>query len=203
MRTTLEQREGWRYAILRTLYEASGGDQHRYFSLVEIGEHVGVPPEERELAWQYLIGEGLIRSAGMGPDLLVFITHRGRVEIETSMKNPKDSTDHFRASVIQHVTNNFSGPVGAVQTGSNNVANVTQNVSTDVQVLLQQLRAHVDGLPDEKRGEAIELVDGLDEQAKAPKKSKAIIRALLAGLGAIVTGAGGDVLAELGKKLLG
>lgn len=200
MGASLEQRQAWRYAILRKMYQASGGDHFFVMEFDDVARGIDVPENEREPARQYLHGEGLIKMRG---PTLASITHAGVVEIEASMERPAERTEHFTPAVIQQVTQNFSGPVGAVQTGSHNVAHVTQNVSTDVQVLLQQLRAQVDGLPVEQREEAIELVDGLEEQAKKPSPSKAMIKQILAGLGGIFAGAGSDVVAEIGKKLLG
>lgn len=199
MGASLEQRQAWRYAILRKMYDLSGGHHLRGMSFASVAKEVGVPEEERAPARQYLMGEGLIRYIAQD----VAITHAGVVEIEKSMTEPTKPTEHFTPAVIQQVTQNFSGPVGAVQTGSHNVAHVNQSVSTDVQVLLQQLRAQVDGLPAEQREEAIELVHGLEEQAKKPSPSKAMIKQILAGLGGMFAGAGSDVVAEIGKKLLG
>jgi len=204
---TKQQRDGWRYGMLRKLYDVTGGHQLMSVNLANVAEDVGVPEEEWLPAHQWLMGEGLIKdTGGNGRSLPVFITHAGVREVEASMDEPTKPTDHFSPAVIQQVTNNFSGPVGAVQTGSQNVAHVTQNVSTDVQVLLQQLRGQVDALPAEKREEAAEIVDELEEQAKAPSRSKVVMRSLLAGLKEIfigaASGAGADVAAELGKKLL-
>ena len=53
------------------------------------------------------------------------ISHRGIVEMEASILNPKHSTEHFASIVIQ----NFNGPVyGGVQGGGEGN---TQTISID------------------------------------------------------------------------
>ena len=65
----------------------------------------------------------------------VSLSHRAIVEIENSVKNPQQSTEHFSSTVIQ----NFNAPVGAVQTGNNNIANVNQNIGQNFSEILEQL----------------------------------------------------------------
>jgi len=72
---------------------------------------------------QYLTDEGLASKS----NLVVSLTHEGIVEFEDSLRNPTESTTHFPAPVIQY----FYGPVGAVQTGAQSIANVTQEVLAD------------------------------------------------------------------------
>ncbi len=76
------------------------------------------------------------------------------------------------------INNNFHGPVGVNQTGSNNTANVVQQVSDTGELFryIAQLRGHVEQLPDDKRDEALEAVDALETQAKAEKPQKGLVK---------------------------
>jgi hypothetical protein len=147
----------------------------------------------------YLAGEGLVESlADEAP--LVKISHRGVVEVEQSLTDPKEPTEHFVQQVIQH----FHGSVGSVQTGNQNVAQVTQTAGLDSQVseLLQTLRRQIVEEFAEHRVEGIELLDGLEAEVNSETRSESRIKLYLKGLGSFAKGASKDVIVKIGTKLI-
>jgi len=202
----LNRREQIRYHLLRRAHELTGGARDCSFNFMQLGQEAGFSPEETRLAMQYLIGEGLLKPRTLAG--AVSITHQGVVEIENSIRKPNDPTDHFDPPTFTMVNNNtFNAPVGAVQHGAGSVANVTQNVSTnvsnDVKVLLTQLRDQVDQSPSETRDEATSMIGELEQEAGSATPTKWKVRALLAGLGTILSGTASNLLSDLAIKLLG
>jgi hypothetical protein len=186
-----------RYKLLLKIYELTNGDETEILMLE--------PPEESDLKEiqsiiDYLAGEGLVESLA-DEGALVSITHRGVVEVEESLLNPKRSTEHFLPQVIQH----FHATVAAVQTGNQNVANVIQNLPNDREVLalLDELRRHIVDEPAKNRQQGIELLEGLAHEVSAEKQSKPRIKLFLEGLGTFVKDTGQKVLVEIGSRLIG
>lgn len=185
-----------RYALLLRIYDLTDGDENKLIQL-EIPEDLD--RNEVQSIVDYLSGEGLVQSLA-DEGLLLSITHQGVVELEKSLVNPKESTEHFPTQVIQH----FHGLVGFVQTGNQNVANVTQsiNVGSDINELLKQLRQHITSETPEKQQEGIELLEGLESEIKTPNQSKSRIKLYLKELGSFVKDTGKDLLVEISSRLI-
>jgi len=198
MQERFEKLQQQRYRMLRKMYEETGGDTRSGVDFTELARAEGLTDDEAALAEQYLTGEGLIEGITL---MHVGITHAGVREIEQSLQNPGNATEHFPP-----VTFNFHGPVGAVQSGAHSVSHVTQNVTSnsDVRVLLQQLRDHAHGAPPEKRQDATELVDAIEAEVESGKpqrsKLKAFFNEFKSLLGSPIAVA---VVAELAKKVFG
>ncbi|WP_437713056.1 hypothetical protein WMF45_45275 [Sorangium sp. So ce448] len=206
MRDRILKKKEQQYALLREMYiDSEESDGARGFSLEDLDRFkgkLGLTERDFDSALQGLIDNGFVERIAaqfweLHPD--------GVREIEDTEAHPDEGSDYFEPSVINNVTNNFSGPVGAIQTGDHNTANVVQNLSGDVSGLLQQLREHISSLPADKQAEANELADGVEDQAKSPKRSAAMIKAALAGIVALFGGASKEIVmkiaAEIGTKL--
>lgn len=118
------------------------------------------------------------------------IAHLGVKEIERSMQKPEEPTEHFPPQIIQ----NFTGPVGAVQTGTHATANVTQDVGadlSDVLSLLEQLKSQIAELPQEQQEDASVSIEALEDELKLQDKNPKRIKAALAGLKGMARGAQG------------
>lgn len=200
----LAQREATRYRLFRALYDALEGQQGAFVNYKEVAEEAGIPYPEARAALDYLIGEGLIEAATLGGG--VSLTHDGIVEMEDSIRRPSESTEHFEPHAFAVYNQTFNGPVGAVQTGAQSVAHVSQTVHNDVRTLIQSLRQQVGSLPEDKQDEAREHLDELDDQVAKPNRRRATVQMLLTALGSIFVSAvgsgAGNVLTEIGKKLL-
>jgi hypothetical protein len=147
----------------------------------------------------YLSAEGLVKQLSGNAPPLIQISHRGVVEVEESVINPSKPTEHFLAQVIQH----FHGNVGAVQTGKQHVANVTQQMhDPHVLELLKELRRHLGNESSEARRDGGELLDGLEAEVTAASPSESRMKLYLKGLRTFVKDTGKDLLVEIGSKLV-
>jgi hypothetical protein len=186
-----------RYLLLHRIYELTDGDESK---ILELESPEGLRPEEIQSIVDYLAGEGLVESLANEAPLLS-ITHRGVVEVEKSLLKPQEPTEHFPPQVFQL----FQGPVGSVQTGNHNVANIAQNISEDSHIgeLVEQLRHHIVDDTPEKQREGNELLEGLQSEVSLPSPSKSRIRLYLNGLGSFVKDTGKDLLVQIGSRVIG
>ncbi|MRG93881.1 hypothetical protein [Polyangium spumosum] len=168
----IEQKKQHRLCVLNRLYDETDGDTHAYV----IGDQFfdgftkeGISPSDAESAFRWLADEGLAKFHGS----LLMIKHQGVVEIEQSREAPDEDTDHFPAAVI-HQVNHFHGTVGGVQTGSHNTMSVAQQINAPAEIIghFAALREAAQRLPEDKRSTAIEMVEGLEEEAKLDKPRK-------------------------------
>lgn len=198
MNKMIEQNKDKHYEILRWIFDKVNGQQYKPTYLRElINDNLDFTENDLEKISDYLSGEGLIKQMD-DSGLLVQLTHKGIVEIQDSINNPQRSTEHFPAQVIQY----FNAPVGSVQTGNQNVANVQQNFGAkteDVINLLRELRGHIS---DDKKQEGLALIESLEKEVKSEKPNEPTIKLFLQGIGNFVKDTGQDLLVEIGKKLI-
>jgi hypothetical protein len=124
MKIDLDQKQQLRYQLLAKLYELTEGSRRNRVDVDQLMDESGVERKAFYHVLQYLVDEGLAKRI----NLVAEITHEGIREMEESLQAPTESTTHFSAQIIQH----FHGPVGAVQTGSQPVADVTQQITAAV-----------------------------------------------------------------------
>ena len=105
----LERKESNRYRVLKLFYDAIGDQPGATLNREKVIRHLieneGISQEELEAAFNYLINEDLLEYIALGG--ITIITHSGVKEIETSIKNPKQSTEHFSSQAIQLVIKEF------------------------------------------------------------------------------------------------
>lgn len=211
MSNDLERRDELRLTVLKHMYDETVGKNRdpggTIFDAPNIAEVVPFPEQEVASALEFLEGKGLVNGSGVQ-----FIGERrfprnynilpsGIDEVEQSLRAPERGTEHFSPSVTQ----NFYGHVGAVQTGSNATANVTQNIGVDlpsVFSLVEQLKQNVEELPEAEREDASDSLNALDDELKTsknPSKIRSIWRGLKSFGQGTVTFA--SQLAELGNQL--
>ena len=188
----IERRQEQRYIILKHMYdvaiEEKNDSEGTWFDTGSIAETLPYSEQEIESALVYLKGKGLAQIVTSTFDGDTYkIAHLGIEEIEQSLQKPNEATEHFPSQIIQ----NFNAPVGAVQTGANATANVTQNLGVDfsnVFRLLEQLKPQVSELPPEQQEDALASIEVLEDELKSQDKNPKRIRGLLAGLGGIARG---------------
>ena len=168
----LAEKHKQRYTVLSKLYEACDGDRRKRVDYDELQQATGLERQTFHGTIRYLQDEGLLKKV----NLVVELTHAGVVEMEQSFQQPKESTVHFPAQIIQQ----FHGPVGAVQNAPNSGANVHQNIDNDGELLklISELRKsdlseHI---------EAMDLVNGIEEEVNSGRPRKGRVRAFLARL---------------------
>ena len=106
----LERKESNRYRVLKLVYDAIGNQPGLPFNREKVIrpliENESISQEELKAAFNYLINENLLDYELLDESDLI-ITHSGVKEIETSIKNPKQSTKHFSSQAIQLVIKEF------------------------------------------------------------------------------------------------
>ncbi len=193
----IEARDRAREAVLRTAYELSNGDEHHYFRLDDLVRVTGLAEADVLLALQYLQRSGLAGHKATGG--VCGIEHRGIVAAERLVKGPPPR--QAAPAVIQ----NFHAPVGAVQTGDQNIARVRQDTGApidEVLALIEALRAESSALPGLVRVDALEQLENVKEEvqgAKKPSRLKAALLALWLGTNSAVAFA--PKVLELAEKL--
>jgi len=193
-----------RYQLLLELWKAAAGKQLERVDFLQVAANAGFDCDEAKQIYLFFKDEGFFefRNQKWG----VSLSHKAVVEIERSLTNPRVSTEHFSATVIQ----NFNAPVGAVQTGPNSTANVKQNFGAsmaEIAELISQLRSQFETLPHGPREEAIDVVDGLADELQQPAPSKGKVKAFLSQIRVfaqdLASGASAGLLAEAIAKSLG
>lgn len=192
------ERDKKRYEALMWIFEKAEGTETVMVDLSSLLEENNRFSESELVAISdYLAGQGLIKQIDDG-GLALQLTHRGILEVEESIKNPEKATENFPAQVIQY----FNAPVGSVQTGNQNIANVQQNLGAkteDVINLLRELKEHIS---ENNKQEGMEYIEGLEAEVKSEKPSESRIKLFLKGLGGVVKDTGKELLIEVGKKAI-
>jgi DNA-binding MarR family transcriptional regulator len=198
MNKMLDRNKDKQYEVLRWVFDKVDGHRSNPINLVDfITENSKYTRDELERISDYLEGKGLIERVA-DEEIFIQLTHKGIVEIQNSINNPQNPTEHFPTQVIQY----FNAPVGSVQTGNQNIANVQQNFGTkteDVIELLTELREHIF---DDKKQEGMEYIEGLEVELKSKKPSESRTKLFLKGLGEVIKDTGKEILADIGKKLI-
>lgn len=197
------EKEKKRYAYMLALYELSEGNEDKWPRHSEICSRIGVTDAQTE-GWQiqhYLQAEGLAKARNHAREhSAISITHYGIIEIENSVKQPRQATEHFQQQAITMVQN-FHGNVGAVQNGNENLANIQQNTGANAQELIQilsQLHQDIKRLPEQKKVEAEVLIADIEEEAKSLSPKPHRMRAFGTALWSVA----GPVLSEVSKTYL-
>jgi hypothetical protein len=196
----IREKESKRYEVLLMLWEATGGKELTRVNFYEIAKQAGLNEADAKEVYVYFMNEGFFGARGVGG--LVTLSHKAIIEVEQSIKYPTASTEHFAATVIQH----FNAPIGSVQTGQQSTAFVNQNFgasTSEVLNLIRELRQSVISLPPEQQGEALEVVDALEEEAQLPTPRKGRIRAFLTQIGTAAKDVGVNVAATAIAKYYG
>lgn len=182
------RRQAERLAVLRAAFDASDGGQRLYIIDPEwVAEHTKIDVDEVHDAVRYLDGEGLLKLTTLGGGFEV--THEGRLEVERTLLEPEEGTEHFTPSVIQvfnnmsttnNTTNNTTttvhGNMGANVVGNNNTTTTTQTVTTSVvqneaRAKVAELRRLAAELPAPQRDEADEILVEWDDALQSNDKS--------------------------------
>jgi len=107
MSTDLErglEKQRHRYHLLRAFYQQVGTAEHSVEGFFAIAQTLGLSAESAEEALLYLEGESLLERMSQGESIL--LTDKGAFEIEQSLLQPYESTEHFSATIIQSFQGN-------------------------------------------------------------------------------------------------
>lgn len=188
-----------RYQFLLELWKVVKGSSDEQANLYVVAGSLGFSLEETWELHSYFSEKGFFAMDTSAMDIT--LSHRAIVEIENSLTNPQQSTEHFPSTVIQ----NFNAPVGSVQTGNNNVANVNQNIGQNFSEILEQLailKNQFQLLPSDEREEAIEVIDAIAVEVQSEKPSKGKIKSFLLTTKDFAVKTGTELAASTLAKLL-
>ena len=105
----LERKESNRYRVLKFFYDEQYDEQGvaipKNIVIRRLVENEDISQGELEEAFHYLIKEKLLEYFPTGG--YTRIIHSGVKEIEASIKNPRESTEHFSSQAIQLVIKEF------------------------------------------------------------------------------------------------
>ncbi len=193
------KKQGNRYKVLLELWRVTKGKEMEIVNFDDISKSLGFNAEEILEMYYYFSSEGFFKEELSGN--FVTLSHRAIVEVENSITKPTQSTEHFSSTVIQH----FNAPVGSVQTGSNNVANINQKVGQNFSEVLEQLATlknqfQLSSATD--REEAIEIISDLEKEIikEIPNKSK--IKSFLTSTKEFALKTGTELAASTVAKLI-
>lgn len=167
-RKTIERRQTERLLLLRVAYrEVGDGPYANFFIWPEtLVPQTGLNLDTIHAAVHYLSGKNLLTIRGTG--YLFSLTHEGYREAENSFDPSGTATKNFSSTVIH---NTFNAPVGAMQAGDHNTANVVQNNDTgsrdELRRMLRELQDQVQqlaqpGARDEAEGIVVDWVEAAE-----------------------------------------
>lgn len=172
----MQEKQKNRINVLIHFYENGATNLGNTLMFDEVIDTLGINEKESEEILLYLSSQGknYIKWYGSGN---AHLTAQGLTYVESiiAAMQPKEQP-------TPSVVHNYHSPVGAVQTGNYNTANVKQNIGTHTTEILKQisdLRQSFQNLPSEQKEEATELVDGVEQEVKSDKPRVRNIKALL------------------------
>jgi hypothetical protein len=175
--------EEWREKRLRfmyRLYDATGGSELADVDRHELGDELGLSSEETDRVIEYLKGEQLLAYPGLGG---ISITHRGVLEVERSISNPKQETEHFPPAInVIHIGEMHGSQIqqGTVQSQQRGEF-LTEADREPLRELVNTLRAVLPeaDLVEEDRRQAEAELGTVEAQLNAPKPKRSFIRVSL------------------------
>jgi len=177
---SIEEKRRKRLQFMHRLHEATGGSELAGVNQFELGSELGWSGEETQQVVEYLKGQGLLEYRGLGG---IGITHPGVVEVEESLSNPRQETEHFPAAINiinieqMHGSQIQQGTVHSQQHGQF----LREADREPLQELVNTLRAVLPGagLAEEDRRQAEAELATVEAQLSAPKPKRSFIRASL------------------------
>ena len=177
-----------RFEFLKHLYETVDGSPSYMVDMWELGRELNFDRELTSKIVDYLTGEGLLQPKALGGS--IGITHYGVIEIEESLSNPDEPTEHFVPFNIINIENMSNS---AIQQGNvNSTQNSTFNLNKidelkELVRLLEDSLEHFQ-LKTEKQTELIAEVETLKSQSKSPKPKTVIINESLKTVRSLIEG---------------
>jgi len=198
---TIEETRKKRFQFLYRLYELTGGDESKPFSMFEIGKELGFDEDSTVKIEQYLSGEELINPRpGCGTrDREIGISHRGVREIEEAFGNPGRPTQYFPAVInITSIGTMTDSQLQIDSPGATQVATFNENRYGELKEVIQSLKELIDQ-PDISQQQKSELqvdIQAIEAQMSSPKPKAAIITECIGSIERILEGVTSSALAS-------
>jgi DNA-binding Lrp family transcriptional regulator len=194
-----------RLEYLTEVYNLSQGNTRRFLSKFEIGNRLGISPEEVYNIVQYFKAEGLLeepdimaRSRAAGETVRISITHKGIKEIEQALKHPDKPTKYFsRPSVILNISGGTftNSPFQVASRNSTQNLKIAANNLAEIKQLVTELKEiqNNPNLPREIKEELEANTRILHLQSQAERPTKERIKATLSSIKSILEESSGVV----------
>jgi hypothetical protein len=175
-----EKKNKNRELVLHHLYEIVNGDSRVPCSAEAFYKSLadrGIPGDDVEEAFTWLQSMRLIEGKFAGH---FGLTQSGAAIVEQMDKDRSEGKDPTAQPAVNNVLN-FHGPVGGVQTGSNNTMNVKQTVgksqSSHLDALFQALNSTIATLPKDVQSDAMDVATALESEARSEVPKLPLIKA--------------------------
>ena len=191
-----------RFEFLRTLYdETNGYTWAMTFVVTDIGEKIGVNPDQAEKIAQYLHDEGLIEI--MDKDRHMRILHAGTRELEKAIEHPEEATDHFPRNVIR-IGTMIGSQIAQASPGTTQLNILTADDRRAVKEDLAVLKERIDQLelPPQHESDLRAEMETIEAQMKSSKPKIEIIKAAYASIKGILLSVTSGVGAHIAIQLL-
>ncbi len=184
-----------RLTFLDALYELSGADEHKYFSMWEIGEGLEFDRDHTSRIVQYLHGEGLLEHRAIGG--IIGITHYGIKEVEEAKSAPDQPTYHFPAVNVINVGSMVNSAIQQASPHATQVLQVDDTRTDEILEVVDQVKSALDrlGLRPANRTDLEAEIGTVESQMKSSRPKVPVLRESLASMRAILESAGGGALA--------
>jgi len=196
---TLEAKKIQRFLFMNLLYEKTDGNENKQVDTLNLGHELGFTQAQTELIVQYLEGKDLVESVGLDRSV-IFIRHKGVVEVEAALANREQPTRYF-PSVVNVV--NFHAQVSnaAFQQGTHGS---TQTVSFTIQQqqdlcsILNEIKQSIDdlGLDMQQQSDIRAEIGTIEAQLTSSKPKYSVITECLKSLRNILEGTVGSLIAS-------
>jgi hypothetical protein len=203
--SALDEKKRKRLLFLHHLYEVTDGDVNSSPMVEELGQELSLSRDEAFAITDYLEGEGLVETIGIGHR--VGITHKGVREVEAALSEPDKPTRYFPpASHIIIVQGDLhNSPIQQGTHHSTQTISYTAETSHDLRQFLVLVKQELLQLPlapdDQSQAEA--EVTTMQAQLAAPRPNPGILKASGQALHSILLGVAGNLATDLLKYLGG
>lgn len=198
MMTELEEKQKARFALLRSLYEMSGGDKRKFVDVNQLMARASISETAYANAIQYLEGESLVKGINYrnAIPVVVSITHNGVVEVEKALRSPDQPTEHFSAINILFVKQMIGSSVQQGTTNSVQTTTINADCIGKIHEFIREVKNKIDEIAvvPEVKQEILADLGTLQMQADSPKPKHGILKESLQSLKRIFEGAVGGAI---------
>lgn len=197
---TIEETRKKRFQFLYRLYELTGGDESKPFSMFEIGEELSFDEDLTIIIEQYLHGEELINHIlGCGTsDREIAILHRGVKEIEEALYKPDRPTHYFPPANFIYIGEMRNSQIQQGSPEATQVATFNENRYEELREVIQSLNESIDqfGIDQQQKSELQADIQKIEAQISSSKPKAAIITNRLGSIKRILEGAASSAIAS-------
>lgn len=190
----INRKKELRYLFLQQLYELTDGSEIKRIEKDEIAKRFSISPQEAHDIWQYLKGENLASPVNM----VVSITHRGIMEIESSLSEPDEPTHYFPPLNIITVHQMHGSVIQQGNVNSTQSAQLTNTNKGKISDFLGELNSALPhlSLSGEANSEMSADIATIAAQIGSERPKTGIIKESLLSIQRVLEGAGGAIVAQ-------